>query len=123
MIREYTKTDGSVKISKMEIYGKKIIFPYDVEAKFDICFDKTEEIPKVFLSPETAFAYRQSMTAAVKKLRRFAYGLHLSFGEIFGKDGICVYIYSRRDVNRFNELLKYINGSKMAKTAINNYGR
>lgn len=62
-------------------------------------------------------------TAVRRKLRRMARQLGLCVGSAASVEAdICVGIYSRKDLRRVCELIKFACGRKLAKTAANNNG-
>lgn len=68
--------------------------------------------------------YGAAAKAVRRKLRRMARQLHLTYSHCLSASAdICVNIYSRKDITRTLELLKYACGRKLASTANNNNGR
>lgn len=95
---------------------------YDPD-KVEIKARKIRKAYSVTLLINEEFCNGQSAKAVAHKIRRHAKRLKLDARPLFGDNAFHIWMLSKRDVNRLNELLKYIGGKRLGKTAQNNYGR
>ena len=84
-------------------------------------FDQSWSGDTVYISVRSSFADGDSFIAVSRKIWRHA--LRLKLRPAFSHYALAFECRSKRDLTRADQLVRYINGRRLTKTARNNYGR